>query len=566
MNKSKKYDFDAIVVGSGMSGGYAAKEFCEKGYKTLVLDRGKPLTHRQYKTEGMPPWDMEFRGKVHQDQLDEEQSIQQKCWVLSDFTKHHFINDKENPYEQDQPFDWIRSSHVGGKSLLWARQCYRWSDLDFTANAKDGHGVDWPIRYKDIEPWYDNIEEFVGIAGSYENIPHLPDSKFLPPIELNVVEREIIKKLKKSHPDRHMIPSRTAHLTEPKQVHLELGRGQCQARNECQRGCSFGGYYSSISGSLPAAERTGNMTLTPNAQVQEVLYDEVSGKASGVRYVDTVTKKSITVTSKVVFMCASTLGTLQILMNSTSKTYPKGIGNTSGVLGHYIMDHNGGSSASGNVPGHLESYYKGRRQDSIYVARFRNVKEQDTDFLRGYGYQGWSVRSNWSWNLHKTGVGEAFKNDLKMPGGWHFGLGAIGEMLPTFENQVSLHSTKKDQWGMPLLVTNVTYGENTRKMKEDMMNSAVEMLKAAGLTDVKGRNTPETPGIVVHEMGGACMGKDPKTSYLNKWNQSHEVSNLFVTDGASFSSGSCVNPSLTFMAFTARAVDYADKQLKSGLL
>lgn len=566
MTKNNNYDFDAIVVGSGMSGGHAAKEFCEKGYKTLVLDRGKPIEHGNYETEGLAPWDMEFRGKVHRDELDEEQFIQKHCYAVNDFTKHHFINDEENPYEQEQDFQWIRSAKVGGKSLLWARQSYRWSDLDYEANKKDGHGIDWPIRYKDIEPWYDYIEPFVGITGTVENIPHLPDSKFQPPQVLNVVEREIKANIEEKFPGRKMINARVAHLTEPTDEQLELGRGQCQARSECQRGCSWGGYYSSVAGSLPAAERTGNMTLTANAQVQEVIYDEDSGKATGVRYVDTVTGETTTVTARVIFMCASTLGTIQILMNSKSNKYPDGIGNSSGTLGHYIMDHSGGSGARGTVPGHLESYYKGRRPGGIYVPRFRNVDDEHPDFLRGYGYQGGASRGKWGNARGKQGIGKDFKDSIREPGPWTFSIGGFGEMLPKYENRVSLSAEKADKWGMPLLVTNVAYGENTAKMKQDMMDEAVKMLKAVGLENVKGHNRPVIPGILIHEMGGACMGHDPKTSYLNKWNQSHDVDNLFVTDGASFPSVSCVNPSITFMALTARAVDYADKQIKAGKL
>lgn len=566
MTKTKNYDFDAIVVGSGMSGGYAAKEFCEKGYKTLVLERGKPLEHGDYKYEGAAPWEMEFRGKAHRDTLEEEQAIQEKCYAVSDYTRHHFINDKENPYDQEKPFDWIRSSSVGGKSLLWARQSYRWSDLYFEANKKDGHGVDWPIRYEDIEPWYDYIEPFVGISGSKENIPHLPDGKFLPAQKLNVVEREIKAEIEVKFPGRKVIPARVAHLTEPTEEHLALGRGQCQARSECQRGCSWGGYYSSNAGALPAAEDTGNMTLTANAQVQEVIYDEESGRASGVRYVDTVTGDTTIVTARVVFICASTLGSVQILMNSKSEKYPAGIGNSSGTLGHYVMDHSSQSGARGTVPGHLESYYKGRRPGGVYIPRFRNMDDKHPNFIRGYGYQGGASRGKWSSARGKKGIGEDFKNSVRQPGSWSFSLGGFGEMLPRFENSVSLSDTKKDQWGMPLLVTNIEYGENTAKMKVDMMTSAVEMLEAAGLENVKGYNRSGLPGIAIHEMGGACMGHDPKTSYLNKWNQSHDVDNLFVTDGAAFSSASCVNPSITFMALTARAVDYADKQIKAGIL
>jgi choline dehydrogenase-like flavoprotein len=564
--------YDAIVIGSGMSGGYAAKEFCEKGYKTLVLDRGKPLNHREYKTEFKAPWEMDFRGKVPQETLDKEYAIQKDCYAINDFNKHNFINDRENPYVQEKPFSWIRSSHVGGKSILWARQSYRWCKQDFESNAQDGHGVDWPIRYKDIEPWYDYVEPFIGISGSEENLAELPDGKFLPAQPMNIVEREIKEKIENTFKERKVIPARVAHLTDPQPVHLALGRGQCQARSECDRGCSFGGYYSSLAGALPAAERTGNMTLTANAQAQEVLFDEATGKASGVKYVDTVTKETIVVHARVVFVCASTLGSVQILLNSTSNKYPNGIGNTSNILGHYIMDHLSGAGATGTYPGHLDSYYKGRRPGGVYIPRFQNWNNKTNDkhtannYLRGYGFQGDASRTSWQVADNKSGVGADFKESNKQPGNWKFSVYGFGEMLPNYDNKVTLHKTKTDDWGLPLLVTNVEYSQNDRNLINDAETSAIEMLEAAGVKDIKPFNSLNRPGLIIHEMGGACMGKDPKTSYLNKWNQSHEVPNLFVTDGASFSSVSCVNPSITFMALTARAVDYADKLIKDNII
>jgi len=570
----KTVDFDAIVVGSGMSGGYAAKEFCEKGYKTLVLDRGKPIEHGNYETEFKAPWDMEFRGKIHADEIKEKYFIQKKGHGVSDYSKHHFINDQENPYVQEKPYLWTRSSKVGGKSLIWGRQSYRWNKLDFQANKKDGHGIDWPIRYDDLAPWYDYVEPFIGISGSYENLDELPDGKFLPALPMNIAERQVKTSIEDNFPGRKVIPARVAHLTESQPVHLELGRGQCQSRSECSRGCSWGGYYSSVSASLPAAKRTGNLTLTANAQVQEVLYDNKTGKASGVRYVDTVSGENIIVTARVIFMCASTLGTLQILMNSTSAKYPSGIGNTSGVLGHYIMDHIEGSGARGTVPGYLDSYYKGRKPGGVYIPRFKNLTTQQGNsskqekYLRGFGYQGGAKRPTRisAGRAKQTGIGKSFKEANRTPGHWQFVIWSFGEVLPDFNNRVYLHPSKKDQWGMPLLVACVEYGENEQKMKKDMTDNAVEMLKAAGLKNVKGYNKAMPPGRSIHEMGGACMGRDPKTSYLNQWNQNHEVPNLFVTDGAAFSSVSCVNPSITFMALTARAVDYAVKQLKNGII
>lgn len=559
------FDFDVIVVGSGMSGGIAAKEFCEKGYKTLVLDRGKPLAHRQYKTENKAPWEMPFRGKIPEATLAEEFPIQRKCYALSEYTQDYFIKDNENPYQQEKPFDWIRSSTVGGKSQLWHRQSYRWNKMDFEANSKDGHGIDWPIRYEDIEPWYDYIEPFIGISGSKEGLEVLPDGKFLPPLVLNVVEKEFKAEVEKTFPQRKVIPSRTAHLTKPTPEHMKLGRGQCQARNECQRGCSWGGFYSSLSGGLAAAELTGNMTLTANAQVQQVLYDEKTNKATGVSYVDTQTNERKTVTAKTVFMCASALASVQILLNSKSTRFPNGIGNSSGTLGHYVTDHVGGSGASGRLEAHQQTYYQGRRPGGIYIPRFRNVNGHiSNNYFRGFGFQGGAGRADWRAAASRDGIGESFKLANRLPGDWWFSLWGFGEMLPMFENRVYLNEEKTDKWGMPLLVTSVDHDATVKAMKEDITKCAVEMLQAAGFKDVSGVNGDAAPGLLIHEMGGACMGKDPKTSYLNKWAQSHDVENLFVTDGAAFSSGSCVNPSITFMALTARAVDYADTLIKQG--
>ena len=557
--------YDVIVVGSGMSGGYAAKEFCEKGYKTLVLDRGEMVKHREYKTEGKALWDMPYRGDVPEE-LKAEQHIQKDVYIYNDFTRHHLINDTENPYIQKKPFTWYRSSTVGGKSLIWGRQSYRWSKRDFESNKNDGNGIDWPVRYDDIAPWYDQVEPFVGISGSYENLTELPDGKFLPPQSMNVVEREMKKKIEAQFPDRNFIPARVANLTQPTKEHLALGRGQCQARSECPRGCSFGGYYSSNSGALPAAERTGNYTLRANAQVQEVLYDAVSGKATGVRYIDTRTKEKVDVFAKVVFMCASTLASVQILLNSKSKTFPNGIGNRFDILGRYIMDHCGAGGASGTMPGYLDDYYKGRRPGGIYIPRFRNTKTKENGFLRGYGFQGGATRAGWQWAKGGKGIGESFKEKVSQPGSWNFTLWGFGESLPKYDNRVTLHESKKDKWGMPLLVTNIGLTNNESAMLKDMSVTAAEMLTAAGLTNVKGFDWEVAPGSAIHEMGGACMGHKVETSYLNKWNQCHDVDNLFVTDGAAFSSVSCVNPSITFMAFTARAVDFVDKQLLANNL
>ncbi|MBN8430955.1 GMC family oxidoreductase [Microbulbifer salipaludis] len=558
-------EFDVIVVGSGMSGGYAAKQFCEKGYRTLVLDRGEMVKHGQYKTEGKAPWQMPFRGDVPEE-LKAEQYIQKDVYIYSDYTRHHLINDQDHPYEQKRPFVWYRGSKVGGKSLIWGRQSYRWSRLDFEANKLDGNGVDWPVRYEDIEPWYDQVEPFVGISGSYEGLDVLPDGKFLPAQPLNIVERDMKQRIERAFPDRHFIPARVANLTQPAKQHLELGRVQCQARSECPRGCSFGAYYSSNSAALPAAERTGNLTLVANAQVQEVIYDEASGRASGVAYVDMRSGERKRVRARVVFMCASTLASVQILLNSKSKVFPYGIGNRFDVLGRYIMDHCGGGGASGMMPGYLGDYYKGRRPGGIYIPRFRNINETHGAFERGYGFQGAASRASWQWAKSAKGIGKAFKARVRQPGNWYFSMWGFGESLPKRDNRVYLHESKRDQWGMPLLVMDVAYTSNEQAMIRDMSETAAEMLKVAGLVDIRPFEGEALPGSAIHEMGGACMGRAVETSYLNKWNQCHDVKNLFVTDGSAFSSGSCVNPSVTFMAFTARAVDFADQQLKQGYL
>lgn len=566
MTNNNAHVYDVIVVGSGMSGGIAAKEFCEKGYKTLVLDRGEMVKHREYETEFKTPWDMPYRGDVPEE-IKATQSIQKNCYIYNDFTRHHLINDNEHPYVQKKPFIWYRSSKVGGKSLIWGRQSYRWCKQDFESNEQDGNGIDWPIRYKDIEPWYDHIEPFVGIAGSVENLPQVPDGKFLPAWPLNVVERRLKKGVEEKFPERHVIPARVAHLTEPQPIHTELGRGKCMTRSECQRGCSFGAYYSSNSAALPAAQRTGNLTLTANAHVKEVVYDETSGRASGVRYVDTQTGKQHEVGAKVVFMCASTVATIQILLNSKSKRFPNGIGNDYDLLGRYIMDHCGGGGAAGTMPGYEDDYYKGRRPGGVYIPRFRNFDKNEESFLRGYGFQGGATREGWQRAKYVKGIGKSFKDAVTQPGKWRVTLWGFGESLPIYNNQMTLHSNKTDKWGLPVPVMNVAITDNEKTMIKDMSDTAVEMLNAAGFTDVKGFYKGQAPpGGAIHEMGGACMGSNRKTSYLNKWNQSHEVDNLFVADGAAFSSVSCVNPSITFMAFTARAVDYADKQLKAKKL
>jgi len=571
MKKVEEYDFDVIVVGSGMSGGHAAMEFTKKGYKTLVLDRGKAIKHGEYETEGLGPWQLPFRDKKNLSDF-VRQPIQGKKNACKPSTKHHYIDDIDFPYEQKKPFMWTRSAKVGGKSILWARHSYRWNEWDFEANAKDGHGVPWPIEYDDIEPWYDYVEPFIGISGMEEDIPQLPDSKFQPPMGLNAVESMARENLLEKGgapglPMARITQGRVAHLTAPTKEHTDIGRGMCLRRGQCSRGCSWTGFYNSIGGSLVVAENTGNMTLRSDAYVQEVLYDEKSGKSTGVRYVDTETLEETTVTARVVFMCASALATLQILMNSKSDHWPSGIGNSSGLLGHYVMDHIGGGGADGSKTGGIkDAYYIGRKIGGTYVPRATNLTEEDSDtnYVRGFGFQGGGNRKR----TGRSGIGKAYKEGGRgYSDTWTMGIGGFGEMIPVFDNRVYLHKTKKDRFGLALLVTDVEYTENCKKMVEDMGAVGERILLAAGMDEARRR--PETnplPGGKTHEMGGAPMGNDPKTSYLNKWNQSHDVANLFVTDGAAFNSQSCVNPSLTFMAMTARAVDYADRQLTAGKL
>ncbi len=562
--------FDAIVVGSGISGGWAAKELCEKGLKTLIVERGRMVEHRKdYIGEGVRTWEMPFRGKLEKKLLDEEFFVQKKCYAFTDATKHFFMNDKDYPYStpKDKPFDWIRGNQFGGKSLLWHRQSYRWSEHDFTANTKDGQGVDWPIRYKDIEKWYDHVEVHAGISGSKEHLDILPDSQFLPPFEMNAVEKEMKARIEKKWSTRKLIIGRCAHLSVPAAHHIDQGRVQCQARNECQKGCSFGAFFSTQSSTLPAAQKTSNLSIVTNGIVHSVIYDPKTNRATGVRVIDAETLETREYFAKIIFLCASTLGTTQIMLNSKSESFPNGIANSSGVLGHYLMDHLYGSGAIGQVDGFEDEYYSGRRPTGLIMPKFRNYTEKTDKFLRGYSLTGSAVREGWEAVSHRDGIGANFKAAIRSAGGWTFGLNGSGEMLPRYENQVSLHPTLKDKWGMPQLHIECSYSENDMKMLHDIADTAAEILEAIGVKNVtkhvralSGWN----PGLSIHEMGTARMGKDAKTSVLNAWNQAHDVPNLFVTDGACMSSSAAQNPSLTYMAITARAANYAAEQLKSG--
>lgn len=554
-NKAKEQNtYDAIIIGSGISGGWAAKELCEKGLKVLMLERGENVEHPNYKTAIKDPWD--FPHRLNLSPADkEEKYIQARHWSFKEDNKHYYINDKENPYEEVKRFDWIRGDIVGGRSLLWSRACYRWSDLDFEANLKDGHGVDWPIRYRDIAPWYDYVESFIGVSGSKEGIPQLPDGIFQPPFEMNNVEKYFKQQVEQKFTDRKVIMGRTANLTQPVK-----GRGQCQARDLCHRGCPFGAYFSTNASTMPAAFATGNLTVLPHSLVNKVLYDEQKQRAKGVELIDTNTNKLAEYYSRIIFINASTVGTGFILLNSTSNRFPNGLGNSSGQVGKNLMDHHKGVSISAPVEGFEDAYYYGRRPTPVYIPRFRNVVKNDGDFLRGYHFGGSAGRGR----KYIDGIGAAFKEAATEPGNWNIGLYAFGECLPYDENKMSLHPDKKDKWGRPLLVMDCEFKENEKKMHQDMLNTGKEILEAAGFKNVKTSSNMSFPGNANHEMGIARMGRDPKTSVLNSFNQMHEVPNVFITDGSCMTSGSCVNPSLTYMALTARACDYAVKELKKG--
>ncbi|MHB1920666.1 MAG: GMC oxidoreductase [Chitinophagaceae bacterium] len=552
--------YDAIVIGSGISGGWAAKELTQKGLKTIMLERGRNIEHvKDYTTAMLAPWQFKHRGRITEAQR-KTHPVQSRDYPYSEFNESFWVNDLECPYTETKRFDWFRGYHVGGRSLMWGRQSYRWSDLDFEGNLKDQVGVDWPIRYKDIAPWYDYAEKFAGISGSREGIPTLPDGHFLPPMEMNCVEKEVKARMEKKYPGiRHMIIGRTANITEPLN-----GRGSCQYRNLCSRGCPYGAYFSTQSATLPAAMATGNLTVRPYSIVSEILYDKDKKRATGVRIIDAETMQTSEFHAKVIFVNASTLGTAFILLNSVSEAFPNGFGNSSGQVGHNLMDHHFKVGASGEMEGFEDQYYFGRRANGVYVPRFRNIGKDKRDYLRGFGYQGGASRTGWSQGVAEMGFGAGFKETITHPGQWHMGLGGFGETLPYFENKVTIDKTKKDKWGQYVLNTDCEFKENEMKMRKDMMNDAADMLEAGGCKNVHTFDTPSFPGMAIHEMGIARMGRDPKTSVLNGFNQMHDVSNVFITDGSCMASTACQNPSLTYMALTARAADHAVKELKKG--
>lgn len=561
---NKENSYDAIVIGSGMSGGWAAKELCEKGLKTLVLEKGRMVNHiEDYPTMMQEHWDMPHRGGLSfEDQ--QKHHIQIRSGFVGESVKHFFTNDIDNPYQEKQRFDWIRGNHVGGRTLTWGKHVYRWSDLDFEANAKEGIGIDWPIRYKDLAPWYSYVEKFVGVSGEKLGLDHLPDGEFLPPIELNCLEKHFRQEVAKKFNGRPVTTGRVAHLTEPQPQHLALGRGKCQNRNRCSRGCPYGAYFSSNSATLPAANNTGNFAIRPNSIVHSIIYDEKSQRATGVRVIDSESKEEIIFKAKIIFSCASTLATTQILMNSKSNRFSNGMGNDSGELGHNLMDHHYRTGAMGSHDGFEDQYYKGRKPTGLFIPRFVNLDaaSKNPNFVRGYDYQGAGAgRESWGRGVNEEGVGASFKESLFKPGGWGMTLMGFGEVLPYHENRVSLDPEKTDKWGIPQLVFDAGLKENEMKMREQIRIDAAEMLEKAGFKDVKTFDNAGGLGVGVHEMGTARMGRDPKTSVLNGNNQIHTVPNVFVTDGACMTSSSCVNPSITYMALTARAVDFAVSEL-----
>ncbi len=564
-------DFDAIVVGSGMSGGMSAKELCERGLKVLVLERGPEIIPERDYTDQLTPWQTPNLDNVSQDEIAEHYPTQYGgvAYAIKESTKHFWVKDDEHPYESTPgtEYDWLRGYHTAGRSIMWSRQTYRLSDIDFEANAKEGYGVDWPIRYNDIAPWYEKVETFVGIAGSYEGLPQLPDSVFQPAFELTDAEKEFKAKVETTFPGRNIIPARVAHLTDATEEQRSLGRTNCQARNRCHHGCTFRAYFSSLNATLPAAERTGNLTIVHNAIVQSLEYDAATNRVSGVRVIDAESNARSTYTSRVVFLNASAIASAMILLQSTSERFPNGLANDSDQVGRNLMDHVSGAGAAGLISGFDNMKVFGRRPSGgIYIPRYANVTENDKPYLRGFGYQGGASPLGHA-NGQIPGIGRAFKESHRSAGPWRINIGAFGEQLPNPDNRVTLHPSRRDRWGNPLALFNVTYSDNERIMQEEARKDAIAMLEAAGCTNITSSEVNLTkPGNRIHEMGSARMGRDPATSVLNGWCQAHSVPNLFITDGAFMASSACQNPSLTYMAFSARAADYAANLMAEGTL
>jgi choline dehydrogenase-like flavoprotein len=557
--------FDAIVIGSGMSGGWAAKEFCEKGLKTLLLERGRDVKHLQdYPTTNMLPWEFKHRGQVPYAIQKDNPSVS-RCYAFKEDAMHFFCKDTEHPYVQEKPFDWIRGYQVGGKSIMWARQTQRWSEFDFEGPARDGFAVDWPIRYKDLAPWYSYVEKFAGISGNKDGLDTLPDGEFLPPWELTCVEKHFQEMVSKNYNNRHVVYARCAHITKPEPIHIEQGRGQCQARNLCQRGCPFGGYFNANSTTIPWAQKTGNLTMRTHAIVHSIIYDEKKGKATGVRIIDAITKETTEYFANVIFVNAGAINTNLILLNSTSNRFPNGIGNDNELMGKYFAFHNYRARITAKYEGFADFKTEGGRATGAYVPRFRNVYKQETDFLRGYATTFNANRREGGTNTDGL-FGEALKSKLMETntplGAWNIGSQCMGETIPKETNYVRLDNNKKDEWGMPLISIAVAFDDNDEKMIKDFMQQYTEMYEKAGFTDIKTSDSKQAPGLDIHEMGGVRMGRDPKTSLLNAWNQLHACPNVFVTDGACMTSTSTQNPSLTYMAITARAANKAVELLK----
>jgi choline dehydrogenase-like flavoprotein len=552
--------YDAIVIGSGISGGWAAKELCEKGLKTLVLERGRNVEHiKDYPTMNLRPWELPHRGAIARQQLKENPLISKAAGYGED-TQHFFIKDRDHPYVQEAPFDWIRGYQVGGKSLIWGRACQRWSTHEFVAPEKLGYGMAWPIGYDDVAPWYSHVEKFIGVCGNRDGIEAMPDGEYLPPFDFNCVEKHLSERVKAHYGNRFVVQGRWAHLSKPKEIHLQQGRGTCQARNLCMRGCPYGGYFSSNASTIPWAAKTGNLTMRPDSVVHSILYDDTTGRASGVRVIDAHTHDTHEFKARVIFVNASALNTNLVLLNSTSSRFPHGLGNDSGLLGQYVCHHDYRASANGRIAGFEDQYFFGHNPTECILANFRNLGKQDTDFVGGYTTFTGAYREE---GKPKERVGGAYKDGLAQPGPWGIYMYMQGETIPKQSNHVRLHPTQKDPWGIPLLVTSVRYDDNDERMIRDWRAEAKAMLEVAGCHDVETRDNHQAPGLDIHEMGGVRMGRDPKTSLLNEWNQMHACRNVFVTDGACMTSTGNQSPSLLYMALTARAVDHAARELAS---
>jgi len=560
-----EHTYDAIVVGSGISGGWAAKELCQKGLKTLVLERGFDLKHIvDYDTTNSAPWELSYQNRTPREMLARQEKQNRTGYTIKPATNKMFVDDIDHPYIEEKRFDWMRGYHTGGRSIMWGKQSYRLSPVDLLANEKDGISIPWPVTYEELSPWYDYVEKFAGISGSKEGLEILPDGQFQPPMALTPAELDLKAAVEKKWTGRKVIPGRVAHLTAPTAEQTALGRAQCMYRNLCSRGCPFGAYFSSQSATLPAAMATGNMTLRPHSIVHSVIYDDKTNKAVGVRLIDELTMETTEFFAKIIFLNASAVASTAILMNSKSSRYPNGM-DDSGSLGRYLMDHHLGVGASGVVEGHLDKVQYGRRPNGFYIPRFRNYSEKaNQNYIRGFGYQGGGMRSGWTRGI--DGFGEDFKKQLLSWGPWSINMGGFGECLPYEDNQISLHPDKKDKWGLPLVVANAEFKENEIQMRLDMRKDAEEMLEAMGAKNITSHNSTPSIGLGIHEMGTARMGGSPKVSVLNKFNQVWGAPNVFCTDGAAMTSASCQNPSLTYMALTARAVDHAVSEMKKGNL